>query len=424
MKNDNRKKCIKDTKGFSLVELLIAVAILSIIVVPVLTAFISATKANTKARRKLEATTAAQNVMENIKAVGVESFLSSLAVNGTAPQADNNGVYTIDNSAENAEGIPLIPKQILNNNTYRFKTVFDPGYYKTEEGSAKEGYNDITVADIKDMNVLEDAFYIEDESADQKIVDEYLNTTSIVTTYKDEKAIKQALTREIDIVINNVGTAENGVTNVKVNCIYTLDGDTDTEKTVSSVIYDNADVANGHLRSIYIFYTPLYAIQYGALSSSKDTIRILNNTAATDKNATSVNADVYLIKQHTTTAKESLEAAYKVDLSVNETVTKPVAWSPDDTYRAYTTILTNIGWNLNTPPNEIPAQYSGITYNYKNTTNSSNGKVTLPDKNKKYLGMTTLDNSSASNRLYQVTIQVFRQGETEALYTMNGTAEA
>ncbi len=68
-----RKKRIDD-RGMTLVELLIAIVILAIIVVPLLHTFISSANANQRARRLLRVTTAAQDIMEGLKADSIEEL--------------------------------------------------------------------------------------------------------------------------------------------------------------------------------------------------------------------------------------------------------------------------------------------------------------------------------------------------------------
>lgn len=55
-------------QGFTLVELLVAIVILSLVVVPTMTVFITATKSNSKARTELQATITANSVLESAKA--------------------------------------------------------------------------------------------------------------------------------------------------------------------------------------------------------------------------------------------------------------------------------------------------------------------------------------------------------------------
>lgn len=61
-------------KGFTLVELLVAIAILSIVVFPTMQVFITATKTNTRARTELQATITADSVLESAKSFSIYTF--------------------------------------------------------------------------------------------------------------------------------------------------------------------------------------------------------------------------------------------------------------------------------------------------------------------------------------------------------------
>ncbi len=52
-----------NNRGFSLVEILIAVAILVLCAVPLLKAFVTSAQTNARARQNLNATTLAENIM-------------------------------------------------------------------------------------------------------------------------------------------------------------------------------------------------------------------------------------------------------------------------------------------------------------------------------------------------------------------------
>lgn len=60
--------------GFSLVELLIAVAILSIIVIPIMKLFVTSSKFNFRARNSLRTTTIAQDIMEGLRAYNIDEI--------------------------------------------------------------------------------------------------------------------------------------------------------------------------------------------------------------------------------------------------------------------------------------------------------------------------------------------------------------
>lgn len=75
--------------GFSLLELLIAVIILAIIVIPVMHLFLTSNKLNIKSRQTLQAATLAQNIMEGLKAYDIEELKAQF-------NAPAEGFYVID----------------------------------------------------------------------------------------------------------------------------------------------------------------------------------------------------------------------------------------------------------------------------------------------------------------------------------------
>ena len=67
----DRLKRIDNDQGFTLVELLVAIAILALVVFPTMEVFLTATKTNGKAREELQATITANSVLEGAKAFSI-----------------------------------------------------------------------------------------------------------------------------------------------------------------------------------------------------------------------------------------------------------------------------------------------------------------------------------------------------------------
>lgn len=61
------EKAKNDDRGVTLVEIIVSIAILAIIVLPFLNAFVTATKTNVKAKNEMNATHLATNIMEGIE---------------------------------------------------------------------------------------------------------------------------------------------------------------------------------------------------------------------------------------------------------------------------------------------------------------------------------------------------------------------
>lgn len=69
----------RDDRGFTLVELIVAIVILAIVFVPLLSAFVTGARTQAKSSQKNAATLAAQNIIEQIQADSIEAFRSKLS---------------------------------------------------------------------------------------------------------------------------------------------------------------------------------------------------------------------------------------------------------------------------------------------------------------------------------------------------------
>ena len=96
----NRRGSKASNAGFSLVELLIAVTILAIIVIPLLHMFVTSTRINVKSRQMLRATTVAQDIMEGLKAYTLEEvrtqFTPPDGVSGSSYFYPSEGFYVVN----------------------------------------------------------------------------------------------------------------------------------------------------------------------------------------------------------------------------------------------------------------------------------------------------------------------------------------
>ncbi len=91
------KACLKSNRGFSLLELLIGMLILSIIVGPLLQSFFTAAQTAQKSRRMGDATLVAQNLIETVQATGLDALVADVKTGpGTLLGGTGAAFYTYD----------------------------------------------------------------------------------------------------------------------------------------------------------------------------------------------------------------------------------------------------------------------------------------------------------------------------------------
>ena len=93
----------RNHKGFTLVELLIAVVILAVVVIPLINNFVLSAKINQKSKKVMNGTSMMQNVMEGMNAYAVEDIVKSFerhsAVSSNSLSFFPNGM-TVSNYGE------------------------------------------------------------------------------------------------------------------------------------------------------------------------------------------------------------------------------------------------------------------------------------------------------------------------------------
>ncbi|MDE6606412.1 MAG: type II secretion system GspH family protein, partial [Lachnospiraceae bacterium] len=99
IRNRGRERRTGDNRGFTLLELLIAVLVLAIVIIPLLHSFVSSFRVNARSRETMRATTLAQNEMELFEKEKIEDLTDPTKFTyrgwGTAtPEPDGNGCYT------------------------------------------------------------------------------------------------------------------------------------------------------------------------------------------------------------------------------------------------------------------------------------------------------------------------------------------
>ena len=135
--------------GFSLVELLIAVTILAIIVIPLLHLFVTSTRINVKSRQTLRATTVAQDIMEGLKAYTLEEVRTQF--NG---QDENGNFVLVSGKHYPEEGFYILNSDMIQDGVWEITGLED--WLDTATGKPKDpdsADNEIYYFGISDLKL-------------------------------------------------------------------------------------------------------------------------------------------------------------------------------------------------------------------------------------------------------------------------------
>lgn len=378
MKRRTRIKHEVKTKngGYTLIEILVAVAILVIVVIPLLHSFVTAARLNARAKSEQEATTIAQNLMENAKAVPMEELLSSAEV------------------CKDEAGNEIIGKYIIyydeidfNERTYCAVAELDASPYRKEDETQEDLYNDIGLADVTSMSNKTDAFFVQDITGD----------TDAAKYFGMESVVLPAMYRDITVDIDKNALGEE---TVRVTVKYEYNGAFYTN-VENACIYSNTN--NKELKNVYLFFQPMYTSNGG---SAKESIHVNNNAG--------IPLDVYLVKQNNGSSTVLQERNYRVDVDITEK--NRTEFTKDGSYF----VLTDLQTNLDKGQNQIKLTYGGLLRQ------TIGGKSYTAEE---LLGLETdasLVKEEKEDRLYTVEISVYRAEDDtydDPLVTLKGTKE-
>lgn len=432
------RKFKDDNRGITLVELIVSIAILALIVLPFLNAFVTATKTNVKARNKMNATHLATNIMEGIE----NNSMKTMAYQFNYPSegfdladgfdmADGsnakelyykNGKYTdvkrfedVMNAHPEAENLDKWMTSSIHkkNNTaflgdtssWKFVENKEHKYYfwMTDVKSGTKKYNAMVTVDgkgetnskvgqyntidkVADMSAMDSNY--DCMSSDVATIEELMNTLKN-RGYSDIESNKDSISRTITLDIT--GGSSTRVT-VSYSYKFTSGGqmhvfpeDAAMKQMYTSVIFDNtSNTANRTLKNIYLFYKPWYTSTANSdWISCKDTIIINNN----DK----VDCTVNIVKQNYDDKSSDDEDKYRMYVRVNE--------KGNNTGNAHVSICTNLDTNMKEPDSKSKTQPQQAKYMF----NSNNTQSTV----KKSIKIDDLTKSKTVERLYNVTVDIY-----------------
>ncbi len=280
-------------KGFTLVEVIIAVVIMAIAAIPILHAF--STTANTSARAlvKMRATNAAENIMEDIKGRSLEEVVETYG-DPSVTYPNFAGLNTIDPDADPGKG--YVPRKDEDGNTvlagYKFELSTKSSKYNSDINDAIDrGYvatieidptyypniNSVNLSDFDEVSSAHSAIISVDESLDEQAVNKFVDLNSHMESLyvipgaksKFEKEFKREI--RVDVTKKGEPVDIDGETvypaEVAVTVSYLLFNNGlnkyvptgyETQKIISNRKVFNNATNNNMLNSIFVMYNPLY----------------------------------------------------------------------------------------------------------------------------------------------------------------------
>lgn len=371
-KKKNSFQKLNNNAGFSLVELLIAVIILAIIVVPMLHGFVTSARMNGKARQAQRATTVAQDIMEGLKAYDIEELKEQFG-------DPMNGFYVIESKLIKGS-IEEDKDREQNDPAYRGDPEAPGVYYFTMEGVQIQGsefdaliridarnyeqgrlkadgnaeghdnaFNDINMASPGSVMKGKDGSYTQSVTLNQAAAEDaqkYFQEKGFVLegdtdslfTFKTFKDRGGTVNRTITLNLTDGGTDAEGNVYCDADITYhyecTYNGESymtsgNLTPTHGSGQWVNGEPCGSDINSgnFYLFYYPLY-------EAGKDEIVINNESNQPFR--------IYIVKQldSVTEAKLSDAQLNKAELGYNAVV------NIKDTTADNVKIRTNLGMNL------------------------------------------------------------------------------
>jgi prepilin-type N-terminal cleavage/methylation domain-containing protein len=415
LKNKRSKQILKkiNNQGVTLVELIIAVAILGIVVTPLLHAFITSARINEKARNTFEETALAENLMEEFNDATVEEMITKYS--GTTFADGRVEFLDMEQTLLSSDIDPDVHVDIS----------LDPTTYTTE--------NNINLVDLETITSSDSAIYSMIEGYDEEIYSIFESNSSSanatspsIYTFQDKEFFEANLDRTIYLSILKTGETSEGIPLVRVemSMVYEwlgagsyLEAEDRRYTTKTKELFDNSSTEIP-LNAIYLMFMPRYeASKAGHL----DNIKILNFS--------NVPATAFIVRQVTTEDAVSLPE-YKTRKSAHVTVIEDNQNTPYtvDT-ESQIQLRTNMHEELLDTHSESNAADLNCVVAYHNQTGSQIANAEISEEILKVSSLDgrTLDNTSLRNRIYEMKIELYREEMVSGsmqrivLSTMSGT---
>ena len=424
--------------GFSLVEVLVAMTVLALVIAPLAALFTSSVHMNIVSKRRMNALTFAEDLMESIKAndIGEISFqfnnpssfklIDPEVVDGAtlAETSTDPGTFTYD---INDEG-DIVGYKFKPNSTGLYEFSLDDvhvqkgyeaygatvkidanptyvnssgatvaKYTKTDaegEASSKIDYNKAKLVEVATIKNDANMSGMRSGSVDSDVYTELIGEAALAGYTITESNVKRVFTIDID----DEDTASMSVQ-------YTADHTSGKSSSLNNFDSGATD-SHAKLKNIFLFYTPNY---YSTATNRLDTIQINNSNG--------IPVNVYIVKQenYDYTGFANDEKNYRVNINVMDV-------SASD---PQTRVLTNIGYNLAHEYDDSVVEEIAGQGTYKIKQGLAGLQITVGEGSALYSQLVhDLSDTTVKDRFYDVEIQVYRaEDPTDIIYTLTGSTQ-
>lgn len=293
----------KNNKGFTLVELMIAVMVMAIVIVPMLRSFVTSHRVNARSRHVMRATTLAQNEMEIFEKEKIEDLLDTTKFDYTPVTKPNE-------ADSNDPGIYVFTRDgIINDETGRdmfdVRITLNPERVSTSD--LYYAYNTEEVLFMNTISGLDSATYIQrvrnainENGQDEEVYKLYVtrqHPEGVTGTTWTVDHFARDLKRTITLKIEQEDQGGINTTVAKVRYDYEsgyaeVPDEYKKYTTKDKVIFNNSQTLDDEgnpieLKSVYLFYAPRYE---ASKAGNADKIIIENK----DK----LPVNIYIIRQN------------------------------------------------------------------------------------------------------------------------------
>ena len=417
-RSSDNKSIINDNSGLSIVEVLVAVAILAIVFVPLLKTFTQASTINARAQKLQNVTSLAEGVMEDVKGKSIQE-LHDLAVeradvsflpldeDGTLTKGNLKNVPPYTVTYENVTATQGITYDaVVTISTDNYKSTDRSDARKANKLSHNDDIGDVSDANIRELPqinkvdsnknaVLSWELNKYDNKALENLAAENSVSDSDITTLKN--SYKTTAEKYINIEIKD----DIDTSSTKVSCEVEYKTGDETDKSLKYLVYTGYFVeplvSEPAGPNIYIFYTLSENVKDGA-STIEDPIK-REHIKIEDK-TTGKRHNIFFIMQ---------DGVDKLSTTNGSEVSLDVSGSGYSESISYTKSSSNIEAKKLLAGGSTTDESDDV-YFFSNLLDSNNLNGEL-------------FNSKSKDRIYYVTVEIKEHGKTEVLGTYTSTMQ-